>query len=173
MVIKFTKSRKLPRHCFYIVRGTLSTLLARVGRARVSTHPHCWLALAGLASAPPHLTAALYCIHTGTTQSNCTSLPRGADTSGSAGRLFVIHRIRIRRYYYNDYNAKCTANCTSVPAAQYALFYLSAPFYVMGQKIDFAVRLATMPGRHSGDQVHKVKKTPAPSFDGLLRAMTT
>ena len=27
--------------------------------------------------------------------------------------------------------------------------------------------VAAMPGRHSGDQVHKVKKTAAPSFDIL------
>ena len=34
----------------------------------------------------------------------------------------------------------------------------------MGQKIDFVYLIATMPGRHSGDQVHKVKKTAAPLF---------
>ena len=34
----------------------------------------------------------------------------------------------------------------------------------MGAKIDGVYLIATMPGRHSGDQVHKVKKTPAPSF---------
>ena len=38
------------------------------------------------------------------------------------------------------------------------------PFLCNGANIDFAVRLATMPGRHSGDQVHKVKKAAAPSF---------
>ena len=32
----------------------------------------------------------------------------------------------------------------------------------MGQKTDFVYWIATMPGRHSGDQVHKVKKTAAP-----------
>ena len=42
----------------------------------------------------------------------------------------------------------------------------------MGEKVDFVYLIATMPGRHSGDQVHKVKKTAAPSFsffrcDGL------
>ena len=47
---------------------------------------------------------------------------------------------------------------------RYALFYLSAPFWCSGGKSDFAVRLATMPGRHSGDQVHKVKKAAAPLF---------
>ena len=34
----------------------------------------------------------------------------------------------------------------------------------MGQKLDFVCLVATMPGRHSGDQVHKVKKIAAPSF---------
>ena len=36
----------------------------------------------------------------------------------------------------------------------------------MGGKVDFAVRRsgATMPGRHSDDQVRKVKTTAAPSF---------
>ena len=32
----------------------------------------------------------------------------------------------------------------------------------MGQKVDFVCLVATMPGRHSGDQVHKVKKSAAP-----------
>ena len=34
----------------------------------------------------------------------------------------------------------------------------------MGKKVDLVCLSATMPGRHSGDQVHKVKKTAAPSF---------
>ena len=34
----------------------------------------------------------------------------------------------------------------------------------MGQKIDFVYVIATMPGRHSADQVHKVKEAAAPSF---------
>ena len=38
----------------------------------------------------------------------------------------------------------------------------------MGQKIDFVYLIATMPGRHSGDQVHKVKKNAAPLFLNLL-----
>ena len=37
----------------------------------------------------------------------------------------------------------------------YAILF--APLSRSGEKLDFAVRLATMPGRHSGDQVHKVK----------------
>ena len=43
-------------------------------------------------------------------------------------------------------------------------FYLSAPFCEMGQKVDFVCLVATMPGRHSGDHVHKVKNTAAPFF---------
>ena len=46
----------------------------------------------------------------------------------------------------------------------YAPFYLPAPFCAMGEKVDFVCLIATMPGRHSGDQVHKVKKTAAPLF---------
>ena len=42
--------------------------------------------------------------------------------------------------------------------------YLYAPFYAMGEKVDFVYLIATMPGRHSGDQVHKVKKAAAPSL---------
>ena len=38
-----------------------------------------------------------------------------------------------------------------------------------GKKVDFAVRLAAMPGRHGGAQIHKVKKPVAPSFDILPR----
>ena len=38
----------------------------------------------------------------------------------------------------------------------------------MGQKIDFVYLTATMPGRHSGDQVHKVKKAAAPLLLCLL-----
>ena len=34
----------------------------------------------------------------------------------------------------------------------------------MGEKVDVVYLIATMPGRHSGDQVHKVKKTAAPLF---------
>ena len=46
-------------------------------------------------------------------------------------------------------------------------FYISAPFFLCnGEKIDFVCLGSgtTMPGRHSGDQVHKVKKNAAPSF---------
>ena len=39
--------------------------------------------------------------------------------------------------------------------------YLYAPFLCNGEKIDFVYVIATMPGRHSGDQVHKVKKAAA------------
>ena len=38
------------------------------------------------------------------------------------------------------------------------------PFCAMGEKVDFVCLIATMPGRHSGDQVHKIKKTAAPSL---------
>ena len=38
------------------------------------------------------------------------------------------------------------------------------PLLCNGEKSDFVYLVATMPGRHSGDQVHKVKKTAAPSF---------
>ena len=34
----------------------------------------------------------------------------------------------------------------------------TTPLACNGENTDFAVRLASMPGRHSGDQVHKVKK---------------
>ena len=44
--------------------------------------------------------------------------------------------------------------------------YRDAPFLCSGGAIDFVYLRSgtTMPGRHSGDQVHKVKKTAAPSF---------
>ena len=45
---------------------------------------------------------------------------------------------------------------------EYAPFTSPPPFCAMGKNIDFAVRLAAMPGRHSGDQIHKVKKAAAP-----------
>ena len=38
------------------------------------------------------------------------------------------------------------------------------PFLSNREKIDFVYLIATMPGRHSGDQVHKVKKNAAPPF---------
>ena len=38
------------------------------------------------------------------------------------------------------------------------------PFLSNGVKVDFVYLIATMPGRHSGDQVHKVKKAAAPSL---------
>ena len=38
----------------------------------------------------------------------------------------------------------------------------------MGEKVDFVYLIAHVPGRHSGDQVHKVKKAAAPSFYILL-----
>ena len=40
----------------------------------------------------------------------------------------------------------------------------TAPFCAMGEKIDFVYLIATMPGRHSGAQVHKAKKNAAPWF---------
>ena len=46
----------------------------------------------------------------------------------------------------------------------YALFTPSPPFCAMEEKVDFVYLIATVPGRHSGDQVHKVKKTAAPFF---------
>ena len=51
----------------------------------------------------------------------------------------------------------------------YALLYRTAPLLCNGEKIDFVCLIATMPGRHSGDQVHKVKKTAVPLFYILLR----
>ena len=45
---------------------------------------------------------------------------------------------------------------------QARVFYLSAPVCAMGEKIDFVYLIATLPGRHCGAQVHKVKKTAAP-----------
>ena len=46
-------------------------------------------------------------------------------------------------------------------ATVYALLTCPPPFCAMGGKIDFVYLIAT---RHSGDQVHKAKKTAAPSF---------
>ena len=43
----------------------------------------------------------------------------------------------------------------------YALFN-SLPLLVQWGKIDLVCLVAAMPGRHSGDQVHIVKKTAAP-----------
>ena len=43
------------------------------------------------------------------------------------------------------------------------------PLLCNGTNIDFVYLIGTMPGRHSGDQVHKVKQVAAPSFDILLR----
>ena len=40
----------------------------------------------------------------------------------------------------------------------------TTPLLCNGENIDFLYLIATMPGRHSGDQVHKVKQTAAPSF---------
>ena len=48
-----------------------------------------------------------------------------------------------------------------IPASVRA-FYLSAPSRAMGQRSTLLHLIATMPGRHSGDQVHKVKKNAAP-----------
>ena len=38
------------------------------------------------------------------------------------------------------------------------------PLSLNREKIDFVYLIATMPGRHSGDQVHKDKKNAAPPF---------
>ena len=50
------------------------------------------------------------------------------------------------------------------PMVMYALFTVPPLFCAMGEKVDFVYLIATMPGRHSGDQVCKVKKTAAPLF---------
>ena len=41
-----------------------------------------------------------------------------------------------------------------------AVYLLFRPFLSNGVKIDFVYLIATMPGRHSGDQVHKVDVHP-------------
>ena len=38
------------------------------------------------------------------------------------------------------------------------------PLLSNGAKLDFVYLIATVPGRHSGDQVHEVKKNAAPLF---------
>ena len=50
----------------------------------------------------------------------------------------------------------------------YALFAFPPPFCAMWEQVDCVHLIATVPGRHSGDQVHKVKKTAAPLFHVLL-----
>ena len=49
-------------------------------------------------------------------------------------------------------------------AAAYVFLRPHRPFIVHMVKTDFVYLIAAMPGRHSGDQVHKVKKTAAPLF---------
>ena len=49
-----------------------------------------------------------------------------------------------------------------------ALYRSAALLCNGGKKVDFVYLVATMPGRHSGDQVHKVKKTAAPRVYILL-----
>ena len=44
------------------------------------------------------------------------------------------------------------------PCSGVRAFYRIAPFLSNGEKIDFVGLIATLPGRHSGDHVHKVKK---------------
>ena len=77
---------------------------------------------------------------TATAGGECTACPK--DTFRSEGG----HR-----------HSACTRSFTSPP-----------PFCAMGETADFAVRLAAMLGRHSGDQVHKVKKNAAPLVGILL-----
>ena len=60
--------------------------------------------------------------------------------------------------------ADAAAQAKQLRDAVYALLYLPAPFCAMGQNVDFAVRLATMPGQYSGDHVDKVKRATAPLF---------
>ena len=69
----------------------------------------------------------------------------------------VLGNIHTLDLSYND-------NVYSVGSLGYALFTFPPPVLCNGVKIDFAVRLAAVPGRHSGDQVHKVKKVAAPFF---------
>ena len=40
----------------------------------------------------------------------------------------------------------------------------TTPLLCNGKNIDLVYLIATTPGRHSGDQVHNVKKNAAPSF---------
>ena len=55
---------------------------------------------------------------------------------------------------------------------QVRAFYLSNPLFERnGVKVDFVYLIATMPGRQSGDQVHKVKKIAALFFVFCLQAI--
>ena len=65
-------------------------------------------------------------------------------------------------YPASDYNVTNYARRVCV--------FLSALYRAMGINIDFVCLIATMPGRHSGGQVHKVKQNAAPLLLYLLLA---
>ena len=61
------------------------------------------------------------------------------------------------------YNAAAKAIMAEAPAAAFSDAYVPftfPPLFVKWGKIDYVYLIATMPGRHSGDQVHEAKKMP-------------
>ena len=76
----------------------------------------------------------------------------------------VVWRTNVAFWYVTQYRMVNTIakhlNAYAGPEG-YALFTVP-PLSCNGEKIDFVCLFAAMPGRRSGGQVHKVKKTAAP-----------
>ena len=129
MVIKITKSRKLPRHRFLYftalgLQAKDADLASLLGEMLCSAHEEQRDVLMRLA---PHLAV-----------------------------VKAAYRHHLAQVY-NQGGAKNTTawdvfSLADADSWVYALFTLPPPFCAMGEKVDFVSLVATMPGWRSGDQ---------------------
>ena len=84
---------------------------------------------------------------------------------GSKGMFYALNStdtLRSKHVFVFDSNANATAAMRSLYWRTCVPFL--PPLLCNVEKLDFVCLVAAMPGRHSGDQVHKVKKMPRHVF---------